>query len=244
MATPKINVKYVSYHSSGLHRAEVAYAVDFNGGTLVGEYVEGAKKWPRLVDALEKCRQEGATLIIAKLGRLVRNPHFLANLGEAGVDFVCLDNPMCNHETVHILRATAETVSEQIIERTRRTTAEAVARKGIKLGSARPGHWTGRKRRRGTRQAIAKSVEMRRARAQQTYQYILPKLKEMRLAGKMMREIADWLNDHGHLTTAGLPFTDVAVHRVIKRYLGDDFLGKVRDRGGNPRTIRAMETIQ
>ena len=85
---------------------------------------------------------------------------------------------------------------------------------------------------------------MRRRRAQQTYQYILPKLKEMRLAGKMMREIADWLNDHGHLTTAGLPFTDVAVHRVIKRYLGDGFLGKVRDRGGNPRTIRAMETIQ
>ena len=85
---------------------------------------------------------------------------------------------------------------------------------------------------------------MRSVRAKQMYQYILPTLKEMRLAGKSMQEIAGWLNDHGHRTTAGFPFTDVAVHRVIKRYLGDDYLGPVRDRGGKPLTIRAMETIQ
>jgi len=34
------------------------------------------------------------------------------------------------------------------------------------------------------------------------------------------------------------------VWRILKRYLGDDFLGKVKDRGGRPQVIRAMETVK
>ena len=69
----------------------------------------------------------------------------------------------------------------------------------------------------------------------------MPTMKEMREAGKTMVEIAAWLNDNGHTTTAGTPFTQVSVWRLLKRYLGDNFLGKVKDRGGKPQIIRCME---
>ncbi len=72
----------------------------------------------------------------------------------------------------------------------------------------------------------------------------MPQLRRMRLEGKTMGEIATWLNDHGHQTTVGKPFTQTAVWRLLKRYLGDDFLGKVKDRGGSPQVIRAMEKVR
>lgn len=235
---------YISYQCGGLDRTSVTRFVDFNQGKLLGEYVEGRKQWPRLVEAIERCQKAAATLIIAKIGRLVRNPRFLGVLMESGIDFACLDNQQCNKFTVHILVGVAEEESAKISERTKRTLAAAVKSKGIKLGSARPGHWEGREHLRGTKQAIAQSAKMRRQRTRQTYEYLLPTLKEMRLAGKTMDEIAAWLNGNGHLTTAGRPFNQVAVWRILKRYLGDDFLGKVKDRGGRPQVIRAMETVK
>jgi DNA invertase Pin-like site-specific DNA recombinase len=237
------SVKYTAYYCNGLNRADVARFVDFNDGTLIAEYVEGRKKWPRLEEAIGRCKQDGATLVIAKLGRLVRNPKFLALLQEARIDFACLDNQNCNRFTVHILLATAEQESERISQRTRAALRAAVKRTGVKLGSARPGHWDGREHLRGTKQAIAASSKMRRIRTRQTYEFLLPTLKKMRLSGKTMVEIAEWLNDHGHTTTVGHPFNEVSVWRLLKRYLGDDFLGPVKDRGGRPQTIRAMETV-
>jgi DNA invertase Pin-like site-specific DNA recombinase len=234
-------IKYVSYHYRLTDRPAVTEFVDFNHGVLIAEIVEGKRQWPRLVEALEQCRRDGAVLVIAKLGRLGRNARFLSLLLESRVDFACLDNEQCNKFTVAILVATAEEESRRISERTKRTLAEAVKRKGIKLGSARPGHWEGREHLRGTKKAIAQSAKMRRQRTQETYRFIMPTLKEMREGGKTMDEIAEWLNNNGHTTTAGHPFNQVSVWRLLKRYLGDDFLGKVKDRGGKPQIIPCME---
>ena len=233
-------LSYISYHYRQTDRAQVTRFVKYNKGRLAGEYVEGQGKWPRLVEAVETCKKTGATLIIVKIGRLARNPRFLGLLLESGIDFVCLDNEQCNRHTVHILVATAEEESEKISRRTRKSMAEC-RKRGIKLGSARPGHWKGREHLRGTRQAIAASVKMRRVRTRQAYEYLLPDLKRMRLEGKTMDEIAAWLNARDCLTTVGTPFNQVSVWRLLKRYLGDDFLGPVKDRGGRPQRIRAME---
>ena len=113
--------------------------------------------------------------------------------------------------------------------------------RGVKLGSAQPGHWDGKEHLRGHKQAVKQSTKLRIERTAAAYSFIMPKLKEMRLAGKTMDEIATWLNDNGHCTTTGNPFSQVSVHRLLKRYLGDDFLGPVKDRGGRPQIIRAME---
>ena len=104
----KTHVKYVAYHIFGLNRADVADFVAYNKGVLIGEYVERTKRWTRLPAAIERCKQEGAILVVAKLGVLARNARFLTLLSESGLDFACVDNPQCNRNTVPILIAVAE----------------------------------------------------------------------------------------------------------------------------------------
>jgi len=89
--------------------------------------------------------------------------------------------------------------------------------------------------------AALRGAKARRRRALQVYEHIIPDVKRMRLEGRTMDEIAEWLNSRGHLTTAGTPFGQVSVWRLMQRYLGEDFLGKVKDRGGRPKKIKAME---
>ena len=105
-----------------------------------------------------------------------------------------------------------------------------VKKEGVKLGSARPGHWEGREHLRGTRKAIKQSTKLRQERTEAAYRFIMPALQKMRLEGKTMGEIATWLNDHDHRTTVGRPFTETAVWRLLKRYAGDDFLGRGQGR--------------
>jgi hypothetical protein len=72
-----------------------------NGGNwkLVVEFteVESGKRSdrPRLAEALEACRLQGAKLIIAKLDRLARNVAFISNLMESkvGRTTFCFSSP-------------------------------------------------------------------------------------------------------------------------------------------------------
>jgi DNA invertase Pin-like site-specific DNA recombinase len=58
---------------------------------------------PALAQALKRCRQTRATLLVAKLDRLSRNAAFLMNRKEAGVRFVAADLPDANELTVGIM---------------------------------------------------------------------------------------------------------------------------------------------
>src|ERR1700757_3639485 len=63
-------------------------------------------------------------------------PHvaFIANLMEAGVDFVAVDMPHANKLTIHILSAVAEHERVMISQRTRAALAAAKSR-GVRLGN-------------------------------------------------------------------------------------------------------------
>ena len=80
---------------------------------------------PELLKALAECRKQRATLVIAKLDRLGRNLAFIANLMEAGVEFVCCDNPHANRLMLHMLAAFAEFERELISKRTKAALAVA-----------------------------------------------------------------------------------------------------------------------
>jgi DNA invertase Pin-like site-specific DNA recombinase len=89
---------------------------------------------PELAKALEAARKGKATLLIAKLDQLARNVAFIANLMDAGVDFLACDQPFASRLTLHILAAVAEDEARRISERTKAALQAAKAR-GRKLGS-------------------------------------------------------------------------------------------------------------
>jgi hypothetical protein len=104
----------------------------------VASYVEGEtgkrSDRPELAKALCAARKAKATLLIAKLDRLGRNVAFIANLIDAGVEFLACDQPFASRLTLHILPAVAEDEARRISERAKAALQAAKAR-GRKLGS-------------------------------------------------------------------------------------------------------------
>src|ERR1035437_6339889 len=129
-------------------RKAVADYLDDGAWELVGEYteVESGKRAdrPELARALESCRKQKATLIIAKLDRLARNARFLLTVvegtGERGVVFCDLPTgppgPVGKF-LVTQMAAVAELEAGLISQRTRAALAAAKAR-GKRLGWANP----------------------------------------------------------------------------------------------------------
>ena len=89
---------------------------------------------PALQQALAAGKVSGATLVIAKLDRLSRDPHFLLGLQKAGVKFVAADMPEANEMMVGMLALVAKREREMTAQRTKEALAAAKAR-GVKLGN-------------------------------------------------------------------------------------------------------------
>lgn len=103
-------------------RAAVERLVDTHHFKIAAEFTEvesgTRKRRPELVKALAACREQQATLLIAKIDRLARNVAFIATLMESGVGFKCADMPEIDKFTIHILAAVAEREAELISART------------------------------------------------------------------------------------------------------------------------------
>lgn len=199
--------------------AVVQYA-EQHDAEIIGQYVEietGKRAdRPNLAEAIGHTKLARATLVIAKLDRLARNVHFTSGLMESGVDFVACDNPHANRLTIHILAAVAEDEAARISERTTKALEAAKAR-GVKLGSARPGHWEGREHLRGWAKATKAAAKKRSEKARAEYEFLVPTLRKMQAEGQSLRQIAAWLNKQGHTTRRGKAFTGAIVWRVLKR---------------------------
>jgi DNA invertase Pin-like site-specific DNA recombinase len=111
-------------------------------GELVADFVEietgkGANAFerrPMLRAALDSCKKQSATLLIAKLDRLSRNVHFVSGLIETGCDFVAADIPQANKVMIQMHAVMAEFEPDQISSRTKAALAAAKAR-GVRLGA-------------------------------------------------------------------------------------------------------------
>jgi len=108
---------------------------------IIGEFQEfvsgAADHKPELEKALELCKKEGATLVIAKLDRLSRRVSQIALLMESGVDFKVSTLPSANNFQLHLYAALAEEERTVIRSRVKRGLQAAKA-KGVKLGAASP----------------------------------------------------------------------------------------------------------
>ena len=173
---------------------------------------------PELAKALARAKRSKATLVVAKLDRLARNVAFTSTLMESGCDFVAIDLEHANRLTIHILSAVAEGEAKAISDRTKIAPAAAKAR-GIKLGSARPGHWDGREAARaaGAAKGRKASAFVRSRAAQVEYADLLPQMKQLREEGCTLQAIADQLNADGHKTRRDKEWSATQVMRVLDR---------------------------
>ncbi|MBI5162712.1 MAG: recombinase family protein [Magnetospirillum sp.] len=201
----------------GLDAQKEAVMRHLNGGQweLVGEVVEiesGKRNdRPKLTEALVLCRVHNATLIIAKLDRLARNVAFIANLMEAGVEFVACDFPQANRLTIHVLAAVAEHEREMISKRTKEALAVAKARGAI-LGGRRLGALPNAAEGRAKGRAVRSEAASKRAAD------LLPVIEAIRASGAIsLRNIALGLNERGIPTARGGHWSAVQVQRVIGR---------------------------
>jgi DNA invertase Pin-like site-specific DNA recombinase len=211
--------KFVSYlrvstdkqGKSGLGLEAQRAAVDqyLNGGRwkLLEEFVEvetgkGVKalaRRPKLRAAIDACRRNKATLVIAKLDRLARNVAFISRLMEDKVEFIAADMPSANRLTVHILAAVAEEEARAISARTKAALAAAKAR-GVKLGKH------GRTLAKANRKAADANAR--------ALQLTIRELQNGRLS---LRSIADELNKRNVPTSRGARWHLRSVQRLIAR---------------------------
>jgi DNA invertase Pin-like site-specific DNA recombinase len=169
---------------------------------------------PQLEAALARCRQTGATLLVAKLDRLSRNVAFLLNLREAGVRFQALDIPDANTMTLSVMAGMAQHERELISARTKAALAARRAR-GLPLGQRRD---MSAYQARGSALGVAQLKAQALARAKIAAQPIA----DAKAAGcTSLRQIAAWLNSAEVLTPRGGKWTANAVMKATRRLQGN-----------------------
>ena len=104
---------------------------------IIGEFTEietGTRKKKRIeiYKAIELAKKEKATIVVAKLDRLARDVEFTSALYNAGVEFICCDNPTANKLTIQLLSVIAEHEAEVISNRIK--SALAIKKERIKNG--------------------------------------------------------------------------------------------------------------
>lgn len=179
------------------------------GDELIAELVEvesGKRNdRPKLREAIDLAKAQGATLLIAKLDRLSRNAAFIFALRDSAVEFKACDLPDANTLTIGIFATLAQHERELISQRTKAALAAKKAR-----GEDWERHKLTDEQRAMGRQARSQqaleSVENKRA-AELARLY--------RAAGKGYKAIAETLNRNGHRTRNGKEFKAMTVKRLL-----------------------------
>lgn len=169
---------------------------------------------PELTRAIAHAKRSKATLVVAKLDRLARNAGFLLMLQASGLPMVFLDLPGANEFTIGVMALVAQHEAKMISDRTRAALA-AYKRRGGLLGASRPEcrNLTPRARAKGRKAASAAISDS----AREAYADLLPAMREWRDAGLSQQAIADRLNEQGHTTRRGKPWSQAQVMRVLSR---------------------------
>tara|TARA_R110000868_G_scaffold81571_2_gene230782 strand:+ start:1042 stop:1743 length:702 start_codon:yes stop_codon:yes gene_type:complete len=175
-------------------------------------------KRPILQQAMLRCKEEFATLVIAKIDRLSRNVHFVSNLYQSGVDFICCDMPHANKLTIHLFAAVAEHEADIISERNK------AAAQSIKNIIERDGYYMSKAGNKITKLGGCKNPNTAPARKERKEKSLnninknvaRPFAQELRRQGIGYCTIAMRLNDSGYKTSTGKFYYKTSVQRLIQ----------------------------
>lgn len=215
------NGKFIAYYrvstqkqgqsGLGLDAQKQAVLNYLNGGNweLVQEVVEvetgkgsdALDRRPQLKAAIDICKKQKATLIIAKLDRLARNVHFVSGLLESGVDFVCADMPQANKVMLQMYSVMAEWERDQISARTKAALQAAKVR-GVVLGAAGAAN-------------LKPNIEQRQQAASEFAGKLKNVIEGMKARGLSQRAMCEELNGLGIQTAKGGQWSLVQLQRVM-----------------------------
>ena len=187
-------------------------------GEIIGEFTEiesgDAAERPELRKALAMVRRTGATLLVAKLDRLGRDVELLA--GAIKGRLLVADAAGASVLELHVRAIVAAEELAKIRQRTR-DALQALKRRGVKLGSARPGHWQGREadRAKGQRRATRAAAAARETASAEWRAEILPRARELRASGLGFAAVADRLNAEGFRAVKGGELTAMQAARLL-----------------------------
>ena len=172
---------------------------------------------PELRKAINRCKETGATLLIAKIDRLARDVKFIFTLRDelesAGVGFIACDLPEANTLTLGIMASFAQHESERISQRLKAAFAEG-RKRGKKYGNAQN----------LTQEAKEKAHQSisQKAREDQGTRYAWHFIRPLREKGISFSKIATMLNDEGYRTRTGKKFHAQQVLNIWNRFQKPD----------------------
>lgn len=202
----RVSTKRQGASGLGLDAQQKSVSDFLNGGKwkLLAEFVEvesGKRNdRPELEKALAQAKATGATLILAKMDRLGRCAWYVLKLlAESGVRFVFVEMPNADTFAIGIRAVVAQEEGRAISERTKAALA-AAKRRGVKLGTNRPGL-----------RAKIKAAAATRAQA------LAPIVAEIRASGtQTVRAVTDELNRRGVPSHHGARWHVPAVFRLLR----------------------------
>ena len=165
---------------------------------------------PNLIQAIEDCKNNDATLLIAKLDRLSRNAAFIFTLRDTQVKFKCVDMPEANSVTIGIMAVLAQDERERISKRTKDALAELI-KQGVKLGS--PQNLNKEARNKGLQ------ARMKNARNNENNRKAQGFIVSLYQNGLTFYAITKELNNLGYKTRSNKEFQQNQVHRLYDRYI-------------------------
>lgn len=188
------------------------------GGRIVEEITEvesgSNDDRPGLARAMAMTARVNGTLVVAKLDRLGRSVAKVATVLKSGLKVRVAESPEASTLELHLRAVVAEEERRAIAARTTAALAEA-RRRGVKLGSAREGHWQGREeaRRRGSLAGSVAAAMRRRERSAGLLEQARPILAATE--GQSLRAQAQALEAAGVLTPSGqVQWTATGVKRL------------------------------
>ena len=190
-----------------------AWVKNNGGGTIIAALSEKASgknlNRPVLKQALDMCRQSGATLIVAKLDRLSRDVADIFTIRKRkGLDMVVCDIDASDTMMLGIFATLAEKERQLISTRTREALA-ALKEQGKQLGNPN----AGAQLREVNRQGAAKRTMLANEAAENKHAYMA-----IRLMTGTLQQKADFLNENGFRTRNGKTFAPTSVKRLLQRY--------------------------
>lgn len=196
----------------GLEAQREAVARFLAGRPLIAEFEEvesGARPdRPQLRAAMDRCRQDAAILVFAKLDRLARDTKLVLDIADAGVPVVFCDFPdipegAAGRFLLTMLASVAEFERRRISERTKAALAAARAR-GVALGVSGPTN-------------LCQNIEHRRRAANEFVWRLRGVFDGMRARRLSQRAMVAELNQARISAPRGGMWTLVQVQRALQR---------------------------